>query len=102
MAAFKTHIYRIDMGDDGTTNCDYRGKGEYGAGENDQHRTIPQLEVDPASDELIATVLEYGPGMNRMWQAVTRLQPAWLEELASFFGLEGQGPIGIRHGLWDQ
>ena len=101
MPAIKFHIYRTDMGDDGTENCDYRGSGEAGAGENDQHRTVPELEIDPASDALIEIVRENGPSANKLFAAAASQQPDWLDSAASILGLEGDGPIGLRVGIWD-
>lgn len=105
MPAIKFHIYRTDMGDDGTQNCDYRGFGEDGADTphaKDQHRTIPELEIDPASLELIEIVKENGPAANKLFAAAASQQPDWLDSAASILGLEGDGPIGLRVGIWDK
>lgn len=102
MASLKFHIFRTEMGDDGTVNCDYRGGGEQGPGANDQHRTIPELEVDPAPDALIELVKENGPAANKLFAAAAKLQPDWLDSAASILGLEGEGPIGLRVCLMDQ
>lgn len=100
MAAIKLHVFRTEMGDPGIDSCDFRGEGEHGAGQNDQHRTV--LEVDPASDELIETVKMYAPAANGMFQAIGAEQPGWLDKVAGVLGLEGSGPIGLRFGIWDQ
>lgn len=101
MAAIKFHVFRTEMGDSGQENCDYRGAGELGAGENDQHRTIAPLEVDPASDALILSTTEKGPDLNKLLAGLASEQPEWLDDVASALGLEGSGPVGIRVGVWD-
>lgn len=100
MASIKLHVYRTRMGDDGTESCDYRGHGEHGAGENDQHRTI--LEKDPASESEIALALEKGPEVNKGFAMLDDLLPGASGNVASLLGLEGSGPIGLRLGVWDR
>lgn len=102
MPAIKFHVFRTEMGDSGTENCDYRGAGETGPGENDQHRTIPELEIDPASDALIEIVRENGPSANKLFAAAAAQQPDWLDSAASLLGLEGTGPVGLRVGIFDE
>lgn len=100
MASIKIHVYRTEMGDNGTENCDYRGSGELGAGENDQHRTV--VEVDPASESVINGILMKGPTVNQALKLITDNQPNAFAEVASVLGLEGDGPIGLRVGIWDE
>lgn len=100
MAAIKLHLYRVNYGDDGQDNCDYRGNGEHGAGENDQHRTV--YEIDPASEEEINEVLKHGPAVNMGLDALRELIPDFAEKIASLLGLEGDGPIGLRVGVWNK
>lgn len=100
MASVKVHAYRINMGDHGTESCDYRGHGEHGAGENDQHRTIG--EVDPANESMINGVLMKGPTANQALKLLVDEQPQLFGQIASLLGLEGDGPVGIRIGVWDQ
>ena len=88
------------MGDSGETSCDYRGGGELGAGPNDQHRTIK--EIDPASEEDIAKALSDGPAANAGANVFENLLPGWVDQVASILGLEGTGPVGLRVGVWDQ
>lgn len=100
MASVKLHIYRTEMGDQGTASCDFRGAGELGAGENDQHRTV--TEVDPANETLINGILMKGPAANQALKLISDQQPDALGHIASALGLEGSGPIGLRIGVWDQ
>lgn len=100
MAAIKLHVFRTQMGNPGTDACDFRGAGEHGAGENDQHRTVE--EIDPASEELIADVLESGPTVNRLLQRLAANQPGHASNVATLLGLEGSGPVGLRIGVWDK
>jgi len=100
MPSIKLHVYRTEMGDDGTESCDYRGKGEHGAGQNDQHRTIG--EIDPATEDQIHDALEAGPAMNRQFAQMVMAQPSFAGAIASVLGLEGDGPVGLRLGVWDQ
>lgn len=100
MASIKLHVYRTEMGDNGTESCDYRGKGEHGAGVDDQHRTV--IERDPASESEINGVLMKGPAANQAIKLLTDGQPDLLADLASMLGLDGSGPVGLRLGVWDQ
>lgn len=100
MAAIKLHVFRTEMGDPGTESCDFRGQGELGAGENDQHRTI--TEKDPASEAEIALALERGPELNKGFAALNDLLPDATGNVASLLGLEGHGPVGLRVGVWDK
>lgn len=100
MAAIKLHVYRIEMGDSGTESCDYRGAGEHGAGENDQHRTV--YELDPANESAINGALMKGPKINQMFGELASFLPNYADSIASLLGLEGHGPVGIRIGVWDQ
>lgn len=100
MPSIKLHVFRTEMGDDGTESCDFRGSGEHGAGESDQHRTV--IERDPASESEINGVLMKGTAANQAIKLLTDGQPDLLADLASMLGLEGEGPIGLRIGVWDQ
>lgn len=100
MPSVKLHIYRAETGNDGTESCDFRGHGELGAGEDDQHRTV--LEVDPASDGLVDSVIEFGPKANQAFEALREAEPAFVGHLASALGLEGHGSVGLRLGVWDK
>ena len=100
MASIKLHVFRTQMGDDGTENCDYRGGGEHGAGENDQHRTA--MEIDPADESVINGILMKGPAANQAFKLLYSQQPDAFALIASALGLEGDGPIGLRLGVWDQ
>lgn len=99
MAAIKLHVFRTQMGSNGTESCDFRGSGELGAGANDQHRTV--IERDPAGASEINGVLMKGPATNQALKLLTDGQPDMLDDLASMLGLEGEGPIGLRIGVWD-
>lgn len=100
MASIKLHVFRTEMGDSGTESCDYRGQGEHGAGENDQHRTV--REIDPASESQIEMAIEMGPRINRAFADLVLLLPDYAGGVASVLGLEGHGPVGLRIGVWDQ
>ncbi len=99
MASIKLHVYRTEMGDNGTEGCDYRGKGELGAGENDQHRTV--VEVDPAPEELCERVLITGSIANSLFRDLSKSQPDIFGKIASVLGLEGDGQVSLRFGVWD-
>ena len=96
----KLHVYRTEMGDAGTENCDYRGGGELAAGEHDQHRTVG--ESDPAPDELVELVKEHGAAVNAVFLALARHAPDFVAHAATLLGLEGTGPVALRIGLWDK
>ena len=100
MASIKLHVYRMDSGDQGETSVDYSGSGELGAGPEDQHRTV--AEVDPADDALVAFVLENAPAFNKVANAISRAAPPFVRNLAGLLGLRGDGPVSIRVGVWDQ
>lgn len=100
MASIKLHVFRTEMGDDGTEQCDFRGEGEHGAGSNDQHRTI--AEKDPASESEINGVLMKGPVANQAFKLLADGQPDLFANVADLLGLEGSGPISLRIGVWDQ
>jgi len=99
MVSIKLHVFRMDMGDSGTESCDYRGLGEHGAGENDQHRTV--LERDPASEDEIAEVLEHGPAVNALFAKLLDAADDAAGGIATALRLEGSGPVGLRVGVWD-
>jgi hypothetical protein len=104
MASVKFQIFRTSDpagAPDPAVNWDYRGHGDQ-VGFADYHRTIPQLESDPASDEYLAEVVENGGALNKLLQSLVRHQPGWLGNLASILGLEGSGPIGLRVCIMDQ
>lgn len=97
MAAFKIHAYRGDNA--GTASCDFRGDNFIGAGEGDHHRTA--IEIDPASDDLIAKTLDIGPKMNALFDEIKEVEPDVFGQIATVLGLEGEGPVGLRAGIWD-
>lgn len=100
MASIKLHVFRTELGDDGSESCDFRGSGEHGAGENDQHRTV--VEKDPATPEEINAITMKGPSANQAFRLLVQDQPDIFGDLATMFGLEGSGPVGLRLGVWDQ
>lgn len=99
MASFKIHVYRGTNA--GTESCDFRGDNFIGEAQGDHHRTIPQLEVDPASDELVSKTLELGPTMNALLDEIKEAQPDAFAGIATALGLGGDGPVGLRVGIWD-
>lgn len=99
MPAIKLHVFRTELGDDGTESCDFRGAGELGAGANDQHRTVE--EIDPATDEQVKFILENGPAANKVFAMMADSQHSFAGGVASLLGLEGTGSIGLRLGVWD-
>ena len=107
MASVKTHICRGT--DHGTESCDYRGQNFIGALDDprnvrqvfDAHRTIPQLEIDPADPGFIDAVLKFGPSANELYQEMAKYQPEQLGQLATILKLEGTGPVYLRTGVWD-
>lgn len=99
LVSMKFHVYRGP--DAGTESCDFTGDKEIGEEQDDHHRTIPQLEVDPASEKLQELVREYGPYVNKFFDGIKELgEMEGLGRLASALGLKGEGPVGIRVGLW--
>lgn len=87
MDAIKFHAGNLS--DDGTQNCDYRnpdGTERIGAAEGDHHRTI--FEIDPATPEQVALVLEHGPKLNQL-----------LKEVNPVGDILGMHP-GLRVGVW--
>jgi hypothetical protein len=100
MPSIKLHVFRTEIGDDGTESCDFRGSGEHGAGTYDHHRTVE--EIDPATDEQIAFILENGPAANKVFAMMAESQHSFAGGIASLLGLEGDGPIGLRLGVWDK
>lgn len=94
----KFHVFRGPNA--GTESCDFRG-GEETAGDI-AHRTIPQLEVDPAPEALVQKILEVGPELNEIFKEIGDHQPDVFGAIASALGLEGEGPVGLRVGVWDQ
>lgn len=98
MSAIKLHIFRGD--NPGIESCDFRGDNFIGSEQGDEHRTI--LEVDPASDELVSTVLSHAPAVNGLFQAIGAEQPDWLAKAAGLLSLDGNGPVGLRIGVWDE
>lgn len=100
MASIKLHVFRTEMGDRGFESVDYRGSGELGAGENDQHRTV--FERDPASDEAIDKILAIGPELNRLFDELDGGTNELAGDIADVLRLEGSGPVGLRIGVWDK
>lgn len=97
MASIKLHVYRGT--NKGTESCDFRGDKFIGHEQGDEHRTV--LEIDPASPDLIEEVLSLGPSINALLGRLTENQPAALGPIATGLGLEGDGPVGLRLGTWD-
>lgn len=97
MASFKIHIYRGP--NDGTESCDFRGDNAIGSGQGDAHRTV--IEVDPASDALIDETLLNGTSVNKLFNRLKETEPDMFGKLATALGLEGEGPVGLRAGIWD-
>jgi hypothetical protein len=95
MATIKLHLLTGGNTDFGTESCDYRGKGEQGAGEADQHKTIMEREFGPEveTNADIEEVIRDGPKLNSM-----------LKRLVSPIITNG-GPsltLGLRLGVWDE
>lgn len=99
MPSIKLHVYRKNFGDNGLISCDYRGEGELGAGKDDQHRTV--VERDPATAQEIQGLLLEGPEINQRLDDLSTYLPDYASQIASVLGLEGDGPIGLRVGVWD-
>lgn len=93
------HVYRGTNA--GTESCDFRGENYIGHAQGDEHATVPQLEIDPASDALIAKTLETGPKVNALFDEIKQVEPEAFGQLASLLGLDGEGPVGLRVGIWD-
>lgn len=108
MASIKVHVYR--GADTGAESCDYRGDRFVGSLQDprnvrqvaDAHRTIPWLEIDPASEEQIEKVLQVGPAINASLAELIDIMPSFAAPLASTLGLEGSGPPALRIGVWDE
>lgn len=98
MAAAKLHVFRGD--NDGTAFCDFRGENFIGKEQGDHHRTL--LEEDPLPEDLIDEVLFIGPRLNVLLQRFAAKQPGEVGKLATMLGLDGDGPVGLRIGLWDE
>lgn len=83
----------------GYENCDFRGERYVGA-PDDHHATIPQLEIDPATDEQIAQVLEHGPMINRLFGELfgKKLDEAIPDQIEELTG----GGTYPRIGVWDE
>lgn len=102
MASIKLHVFRdVNSDNDGTENCDFRGDRFVGHEQGDEHRTVPQLEIDPAPEALIEKVLAFGPEVNSLLGDMLDLQPEAVQSLADALGLKGQGPVKLRFGVWD-
>jgi hypothetical protein len=102
MASIKFHVFRREGTDPGILSCDFRGERFLGAEQGDYHRTIPQLEIDPASDELVARALQIGPELNSLFDEMHKAQPDSFGDIASALRLEGNGPVSLRVGVWDE
>ena len=98
MAAIKIHMRRGDDSANGFESCDFRGDKAVHP-PVDHHSTIPQFEVDPATDEQIARCLAIGPELNRFLAEVfgKKLDDAVPDEVEA---LTGGGPYP-RIGVWD-
>ena len=97
MAAIKLHSYRGK--NDGSISCDFRGDKFIGHEQGDEHHTL--YEIDPASDDLIHEVLRLGPDVNRLFKALRDAQVSATESALDVLG-EGDGPVGLRIGIWDE
>jgi len=97
MAAFKIHVYRGTNA--GTASCDFRGDNAIGHEQGDEHRTV--IEQDPASEALIAETLVSGLAVNSLFDRLKAIEPDVFGKIASVLGLEGEGPVGLRVGIWD-
>ena len=89
MAAIKIHA--VLGTDHGTESCDFRGPLFIGHDQGDEHRTL--AEDDPASEEAVALVLEFGPKANELF---SRLLPA--KGVGDVFGKDAF----LRIGVWDK
>jgi hypothetical protein len=97
MASIKIHAFRGTH--TGAEDCDFRGDKFVGHEQGDEHRTL--LEVDPAPDALVEAVLEVGAKLNALFGELTAAEPDALGTVASALGLDGEGPVGLRVGVWD-
>jgi hypothetical protein len=78
-------IHAFNGPDRGTEDCDFRnpdGSEEETSATGDHHRTL--AEIDPATEEQVAFVLEHGPEFN---QLMGKSNP-----IADF--------VGLRIGVW--
>lgn len=83
MAAIKIHAY---VGSNtGAGSCDFRGENAIGHEQGDEHRTI--FEIDPATEEDVAAVLQFGPQLNAI--------------IAKATAAAGIGGGSARIGVWD-
>jgi hypothetical protein len=98
MASLKLHVYRGE--NPGTESCDFRGENFVGAEQGDHHRTI--LEIDPATEGMVALALEQGVAMNAVFEMFKSQQPDFAGNVATALGLEGDGLVGLRFGVWDE
>lgn len=106
MASIKTHLFAGH--DDGSESCDFRGQNAIGKPDGDEHRTIPQTETDPASQDAVDIALVAGPKAN------AKVQDGLKELLGENYGatakvvhelLGGDGSatvFGLRVGVWDE
>jgi hypothetical protein len=81
--AIKIHVYHGP--DNGAIDCDFRnpdGSEEATAATGDEHKTV--FEIDPATDEEVALVLELGPKLNALFAK----------------GNPVGGFAGLRIGVW--
>lgn len=105
MASIKTHIFAGH--DAGTESCDFRGDNSIGKAQGDEHRTIPQLEVDPAPELAVEEVLLAGPVANQEVQDALHdvlggKYTAVAQALHKVLGGDGTATVfGIREGVWD-
>ena len=105
MASIKTHFFAGH--DDGSVSADFRDERYIGKAEGDEHRTVPQLEVDPASSEAVQIALAAAPVANAKFQAA--MKDALGDNYKTVAGvvhkaLGGDGTatvFGLREGIWD-
>lgn len=108
----KLQIYRMydGCGDvvKGIASADFRGENFIGKLSDprnvrqieDFHRT-PDTEVPRISEELADIALADAPVANALFAKIAEHQPDALGHLATALGLEGEGPVGLRLGVWD-
>jgi hypothetical protein len=104
--AVKFQVFRTSSGQDGTENCDYTGDRAplLTKEQGDNHRTIPQTETDPADENYIEAVREWGPKFNEAALELAKAHPAaegLATRIADFEKLEGKGDVALRVVLMD-
>lgn len=96
LACIKLHFF---VGkNDGTGSCDFRGDKKIGSDQGDEHKTL--LELDPADGDLVDTVLEIGPKINRVLAKMVATK-AVKTVLGAISKVTGGKIAGFRIGVWD-